>query len=348
MKNKRLLLANSLLRFGGGLINRWANREHFFVFNYHRVSASEKPVDTAFDEGVFGHSQAQLKQQLEFLQKHTTILSEQDLIKALFGDLSEKGPYSMVTFDDAYIDNYQLAMPILAKLGVPAIFFVPALIIENRNLGWWDQIAYIIKKSQKAEIDFRGEKLVLKNRKPAVINKLIEVMKMVPHEQTSNLVTELAEKTDWPTPSKEIMDKELMNWDQLREAYEAGVALGSHTCSHRVLATLNETEQADEIIKSKSIIEKKLNIKVRSLAFPVGGLEHFNKITLKHVEKAGYDMAFSFNTGVTKFGAFNRFAIPRLGAPSDFKSFNALFHFPNLMDYNATRRRKFQKASELD
>jgi peptidoglycan/xylan/chitin deacetylase (PgdA/CDA1 family) len=302
-------------------------------------------VDTVFDDMVFGPSQTQLKEQLQFLKKHTTILSEHDLTKALGGELSGKGPFSMVTFDDAYIDNYQLAMPILVEVGVPAIFFIPAFVIENRDLGWWDQIAYIIKNSKKTKINFRDEELVLKERKPNVIHYLHNIMKLAPHQQTASLVSELAKEADSPIPSRDLMDKELMTWGQLQEAHEAGITIGSHTCNHRVLATLNEEEQAEEIIESKNFLESRLDITVRSLAFPVGGLEHFNKTTLRLAEKAGYDLAFSFNTGVARIGEFNPFAIPRLGAPSDFKTFNAIFHFPNFMDYHAAKRRALQKAN---
>ena len=83
---------------------------------------------------------------------------------------------------------------------------------------------------------------------------------------------------------------------------------------------------------------------MRTLAFPVGGLEHFNQTSLELVGYAGYDVAFSFNTGVTKLGEFNRYAIPCSGAPSDFESFNALFHFPHLMDYDAAKRRELQRV----
>ena len=131
--NKRLLLANILLQIGCGPISRLINREMLFIFNYHRISIAGHPVETVFDDMVFGPSQARLKQQLEFLQKHTTVLSEQDLIKALTGNLSRKVPYSMVTFDNAYIDNYLLAMPIPAEVGITAIFFYQHLSSRTVN-----------------------------------------------------------------------------------------------------------------------------------------------------------------------------------------------------------------------
>ena len=107
---------------------------------------------------------------------------------------------------------------------------------------------------------------------------------------------------------------------------------------------MNEEQQAEEIIESKIFLEKKLGIEVCSLAFPVGGLEHINQTTLELTERAGYDVAFYFNTGVTRLGGSSRYAIPRVGTPSDFESFKAPINFPHLMDYNAAKRRKQKKA----
>jgi hypothetical protein len=56
------------------------------------------------------------------------------------------------------------------------------------------------------------------------------------------------------------------------------------------------------------------------------------------VEKAGYEISFSFNTGTAILGSkINRFAIPRLSAPFSFSEFRALLSFPQLMDYNSVK-----------
>jgi peptidoglycan/xylan/chitin deacetylase (PgdA/CDA1 family) len=341
---KRLLLADLLSRAGMGGLSRRVNRNLVFVFNYHRVKPKDGPIDTLFDAGTFGPSPAQLKQQLELLNKYTTVLTERDMIKALQGDKIGKGPYSMVTFDDAYEDNYTLAMPILMEVGVPAIFFVPAMVIEDRNLGWWDKIAYIIKNSPKRTIDFQGEIIELTNRKDNVIHFFHSKMKLNPSAQTVNLLNELVEAFDSPPPSPNLMDKELMSWEQLKKAHNAGISIGSHTSRHLVLSTLNEEEQAKEIVGSKFFIEEKLNIKVRSLAFPFGGLEHFNETSLQLMMKSDYELGFSFNTGIGKLREKSRYSMPRIAAPKDFKTFALTLNFPHLLDYGAKERSKLQRV----
>lgn len=344
MKDKRLFVTHALMQLGGGPLARYANRNRLVIFNYHRIRSINPCDRIPFDEGVFGPNSQTFRDQLQYLQKYSTVLSQDDLLDILSGKRVGKGPYSMVTFDDAYIDNYQLALPILKELGVPAIFFVPAFVVEERELGWWDKIAYIIKNSSKSEFVYKGELLSLKHQKSEIVEKFYNIVKLTPGVNPSGLIDQLSQLAESPLPSKEIMDKELMTWEQLKEAHDNGVALGSHTCSHRVLATLSETEQDREIAGSKEYLERKLNISIKTLAFPVGGLEHFNNITLKLVQKAGYGAAFSFNTGTTTFEELDNWAIPRLGAPDDFRLFKSMLTFPRFMDFSSRHRRALKKS----
>ncbi|MDR3631636.1 MAG: polysaccharide deacetylase family protein [Desulfocapsaceae bacterium] len=332
--SKRLLLANALSLVGCGLISYFVNRKLLFVFNYHRIRPNMNSAGFIFDDGVYGPNLDQFTKQLEFLQKHTTVLCENDLIKLLAGDMRGKGPYSVVTFDDAYIDNYNLALPELKKMGIPAIFFVPALLVENREVGWWDKIAYIIKKTNKTNISFGGKNIQIKGNRHATIRHLQSIVKTNSTINLDDFINELEIKADSVSPSSKqgLMEKELMNWEQIIEAHEAGIGIGSHTSSHRILSSLDKEEQAKEIIGSKIYLEEKLGIKIKSLAFPVGGPNHFDKITLELSEKAGYDLAFSFNNGgAVRYSGINRFNISRLSAPQDLKLFKAMVHFPSIM-----------------
>ncbi|QDT73339.1 polysaccharide deacetylase family protein [Lacipirellula limnantheis] len=331
--NKRLLLANIYMHLGGRFISRFANRELLFVLTYHRIKKDDGSPSSKFDDEVFGPSVTEFRRQLEFLSKYTTVLSESDLIAAMSGEPPGDGPFGMVTFDDAYVDNYELALPVLRQMGLPSILFVPYTLLEERKVGWWDQIAFIVKNSSKPTIELRGEKIRFGNDTGSAIRYLQSIMKHNPTDSTKTLIDEIAERADSPPPTVNEMSSELMTWDQVRTAAGAGVTIGSHTCSHRVLATLGEREQSDEIFGSKSCLENKLGVPIRSLAFPVGGIRHYNSTTTRLARDAGYDLAFSFCTGVEKLQKCNRFEIPRFSAPHDLETFKAHYHCPRLMDY---------------
>ena len=341
--SRRIFLDKILRSLGAGVVSRLLNSELLYAYTYHRVHPQGKKQETLFDDGVYGPTQDQLKQQLLFLKENTTLLSENDLISAYNGKNIGKGPFSRITFDDAYKDNYDLVMPLLFELKIPAIYFVPTLLVEERMLGWWDQIAYIIKNTKKEAIEFWQETIPLSNNKPEVINLICGLMKLAPHEQTANLLTELAEVADSPLPSRELMDKELMTWEQLKEAHDAGITLGAHSCRHLVLATLSKVEQQREIVGSKDFIYKKLKVKPRSFAYPVGGQMHFNETTTQLVEHAGYDLAFSNDTRLENLCQPSRFAIPRQGALSDIDKFKT-FNFPHLGRLKALNKNKLLKT----
>jgi len=44
-----------------------------------------------------------------------------------------------ITFDDGYLDNFEVAAPILRKLGLPATFFVTTQFLGSRAVPWWDK-----------------------------------------------------------------------------------------------------------------------------------------------------------------------------------------------------------------
>ncbi|MCY9661945.1 polysaccharide deacetylase family protein [Paenibacillus chondroitinus] len=105
------------------------------VLNYHSV---------AIDPGnIVVISPDKLEAQMAYLHDHGyTPLSLDAFIRLLEGDTSEKAPEKpiLLTFDDGYLDNYEQAMPILAKYGFPATLFVSPGMTEQDGYLNWDQI----------------------------------------------------------------------------------------------------------------------------------------------------------------------------------------------------------------
>jgi len=44
-----------------------------------------------------------------------------------------------ITFDDGYQNNYELAVPVLQELNLPATFFVTTKFIGTTHIPWWDR-----------------------------------------------------------------------------------------------------------------------------------------------------------------------------------------------------------------
>ncbi len=90
-----------------------------------------------------------------------------------------------------------------------------------------------------------------------------------------------------------------MSWAQLSELRDEGFDIGSHTVMHQNLngpkpskakfATKDEW-LADEIVRSKQVIEEQLGVRVISVAYPYG---NNNPKVRDLVQQAGYDLAFT-------------------------------------------------------
>jgi peptidoglycan/xylan/chitin deacetylase (PgdA/CDA1 family) len=247
---------------------------------------------------------------MAWLKSHLTALSEAELLALIRQKSPARGHFAVVTFDDGYRDNYELAWPVLRGLGIPAIFFVSPGLINDRRLGWWDVIAYLVKHSAKPHIEIRGE--------VASTRKLHGWMKSLPSAETENLIETLSQITEVSLPSSEMQSGQLMTWEQIVEVSQNGIAIGSHTNMHRVLATLDEDQQRWELGQSKAALEGRLGRPVRTLAYPAGSHGNFTAASMRIAEECGYEAAFSFHSGGNRLGSIERFEIHRISAPEEF------------------------------
>ena len=334
MIGKKDLIANLFNKMGLLNLPSFSSNDHFVVINYHRIR-SLCDHRTFFDEEVFGPDQAEFEKQVKWLSMNYDVLSEADLISIIKKEFNFPSKSVMVTFDDGYIDNYTLAYPILKEYNVPAIFFIPTKSIEERHLGWWDLISYFLKNCEKNEISIENKRFVPKNQLKEAIDYILYLISYNIRE-LSYLVNKLQESCDVQFPDKDIQDSELMTWEQLLEVTKNGIDIGAHSHSHTILSSVDLVMQEKEISISKAIIEEKLGINVRSMSYPVGNYYHFTEDTKQIVKKAGYDIAFSFLTGINKYVSMDRMDVKRISGSKKFFRFACEIKWPSFFcdDYN--------------
>jgi peptidoglycan/xylan/chitin deacetylase (PgdA/CDA1 family) len=88
-----------------------------------------------------------------------------------------------------------------------------------------------------------------------------------------------------------------LDWGELAELAAAGVGIGSHGMTHRVLSELEVDEAAREITLSKLHLEERLGRPVRAFAYPKGAEGQFKGVHANLAREAGYDVAFTSVTG---------------------------------------------------
>ncbi len=92
---------------------------------------------------------------------------------------------------------------------------------------------------------------------------------------------------------------ELMNLDEIKEIYDSGlVEFGNHTTTHLDMPKYNEIELKEDLLLSTQKIEKVIEKKVISFAYPWG---NNNETCRKAAKEIGYKFAVSTETGSSCF-----------------------------------------------
>ena len=334
---RKRTLAQVLNHSGGTAVLRRLFRgralRSLVVFNYHRIWPDDGPHHTPLESDVFETDVVNFDRQMAWLARNTRVLSEDELLELLARPRKLDRPATMVTFDDAYRDVYDLAYPSLRRHNVPATLFVPTDMIDNRTVGWWDIIAYLTSKAGERTIEFFGTSFDLPRQAGEAAHFLQEAFKTLPADQTQDVLPMLAAACDVEPPDAGLMDRQLMTWDQIREVDRNGVTVGSHTHTHTVLATIGPDRQRHEMATSREVLQGQLGRRVRSIAYPVGERRHISSATRQVGLRCGYRLGYTYLTGYNRWGEIEPMAVSRTSAPSDLATFVGTAVFPRLFTF---------------
>lgn len=298
---------------------RVARRPGLVVLAYHRIGdAANQP----FDDELFSASADDFRAQLRHLQRHVDVISASTLLEATrHGRLELSRPSALITFDDGYRDNCDVAMPILRELGLPAVFFIAAGYIDSRRLTWWDRVACIVKQSARPSLTLSyPEPLTVDLRnggRPAAIRQILRAYKRTPDVDDARFFAMLEHEAGVTAQGVPGSSDLFMTWDQVRTLVSAGMEIGGHTYNHPVLSRVPADAQRHELSHAKQRIEAETGVEVRLMAYPVGGREAFTTVTQQLAADTGYRAAFSYYGGVNRPGDSGLFDLKREAVDRD-------------------------------
>jgi peptidoglycan/xylan/chitin deacetylase (PgdA/CDA1 family) len=101
------------------------------IVTFHRVSAETDVRGLSITPAMFDRY-------CRFFRRCFRVTSLRDVVAAIEQRRPVNGCLA-ITFDDGYLDNYELAAPVLARYGLPATFFIVSQWIASRVVPWWDR-----------------------------------------------------------------------------------------------------------------------------------------------------------------------------------------------------------------
>ena len=133
MQNKRESLARLSNRLGVlNLLERLAAaRPGLIVFTYHRIA---EPGADPFYDPVISATPESFRVQVEALGRRVRVLTLGEALEWIASGPPWREPAALITFDDGYRDNFEVAAPILRDRGIPATFFIPTAFLEAPRL----------------------------------------------------------------------------------------------------------------------------------------------------------------------------------------------------------------------
>ena len=290
-------------------------RKGLLVFTFHRIG---RPGihDNPYYDPVISASPEVFEEQIRLLASRYQILQPNDL-RELSGDRFHRSgkPFVLITFDDGYRDNFDVASPILARYGVPATFFIPTRYIEAPRLPWWDHVAYVIKHTRmthfqvERQLDDANPIRVNLGDDPSEIERISAIMTIINQFLAGAIADEswflarLDEQAQVAVDSESLGRQLFMSWDEISRLSAAGMTIGSHGRDHLALGQLDETKQAEQLVNSRRLLESKIQREVSAIAYPYGWPGTFTSRTLELARKAGYSWGFSSLEGINRLHA---------------------------------------------
>ncbi len=322
----KVLLGQALVRTGlwERILRMWAQRHTTIILTYHRVI--EK-----WDE-TLDYSQPGMVVTAPTFERQLTFLKDQFHIVPLGGLLADKNtdwpaarPRCVITFDDGWRDNYDLAFPILREHDIPATVFLTTDFIGTDRAFWHTELIHLLIHAESSRLlghetelrDYPGpmrhhlKRLARLGRVSAAldVDPLIETVKATCDEDAiEDLIHTLIQAVGLSRPLFPER-KFFLDWDQVREMADTGIEIGSHGCSHRILTRLSSEEAEEEFVGSKAEIERRVGRVVQHFAFPNGAA---NGALLTSAATAGYRTACLGEPGAGA-GRFGIRALRRLG-----------------------------------
>ncbi len=315
---------------------------YFHILNYHRIM--NIPADFPFDSDLVSASTEQFGYQLDYIAKHFKVINFRMLRDSLRQNDQFPDNSLIITFDDGYIDNYEIAYPMLKKRGLTATMFTATGFIGKNRVFWWDKLAYIIKKTNRADISIKSPLELDMNLdaypdRQTAARTVIKKAKTLPDEKKESLIKILSEKLDIEIVKDKISN--MMSWDHLREMSTNGIEIGAHSVNHPIFSNIDPGILKKEVLESKEMIEREIKQEVITFGSPGRGRIpneeklRFEKNLKDYISDSGFLFSTMYRWGIVHEDNFDPKAVPRIGIERTDSNvlFRAKVSFPELMIY---------------
>jgi peptidoglycan/xylan/chitin deacetylase (PgdA/CDA1 family) len=226
-------------------------------------------------------------------------------------------PFVVLTFDDGYRDNAEFALPILRRHAAPFTVFATTGFADGGAPLWWLDLE---DAAERGLPDADGRELA--GHPAQIFRSAYAALRPKAGLQQEIARLSAAAGIDGPARTRRLC----LHWDDLRAlAADPLCTIGAHTLTHPLLGTQDETTARREMAQSKAILEDKLQLPVRHIAYPVGDALAAGAREFALAQELGFETGATTRPGVIfPEHSAHLHALPRLSVNGLHQSVSAL------------------------
>ncbi|WP_249692905.1 polysaccharide deacetylase family protein [Stappia sp. WLB 29] len=223
-------------------------------------------------------------------------------------------PFAVLTFDDGYRSNIDLALPLLEKYAAPATIYVPTEMMTRTINAWWLGLTELFRSRERIEIEPMGQRFTC----PDTDSKIAGLRRAVAW------VWEDFHRAEMLSPTftahgicvADIVARYTLDDAGVKAADRHPlIEIGAHTTTHRALALLDEDQLRADIADNKAYLEALLGREVPHFAYPYGPPSLSGEREPRVVREAGFRTAVTTTPGcLFPAHADHMFTLPRQNA----------------------------------
>lgn len=259
-----------------------------FVITYHRIGV---PGDR------YPHISLDLfRRHMEWVGANCEPIAPGDIREATARSTRRRPPV-VVSFDDAYTDLFEHAYPVLKRLRIPAVCFVPTDYVDRRLPFWWDVLHTAVDATTRRDVRLPWNESVVIPLDPAGRARLLQTckrhVKQLPDDQKDRAVNQVVASLGLDAGSLPVPPS-TMTWSDIRSAMDV-ITFGGHTHTHAIMPVLSPERLESEVSLCRARLEQETGVRPQLFAYPSGA---FNENVKAAVRRGGFDIAFSTLEGV--------------------------------------------------
>ncbi len=241
-------------------------------------------------------------------------------------------PRAIITFDDGFYNNYEVAFPILKKYKSPFSIYLSTNLVKSNDTVWFCKVNYALSFTQVDNVEWNGKGFNLTTptgREEASIY-IQRDLKIFKNNEIEAKICKLYMSLNLEMPANFSNYKNYRMLDQqaIDEMRSSGlVEYGAHTHNHTILSRLSYSESYEEISKSIYIVTELTGQKCKMFAYPNGGKSDFSIDHINIIKELGIVSAVTMESGLARSND-NPFKIKRLFVSSNtsLKTFKLQVH----------------------